>query len=101
MQGPLAIVRCFSFEALPPIKLLSMSRATLNQKKVSPALLSKATHALGLEQAVPRNGGVCPVQVWEELVEHMGRAANCPARIIGQAKTRYTYYMLYHYAPGV
>jgi hypothetical protein len=78
-----------------------MSAAYPKTKSMSPALLSKATHALGLEQTVPRNGTVCPVQVWEDLVERMGRAANCPARIIAQAKARYTYYMLYHYAPGV
>lgn len=77
-----------------------MSRVNLSKQKVPSALLSKANHALRLEQSVPRNGCVCPVQVWEELVERIGRASNCPARIIGQAKALYTYYMLYHYAPG-
>jgi hypothetical protein len=69
--------------------------------EVSPDLLSKVTHALGLEDLVPRNDRVYPINVWEALIESVGRARNCSAGIIERAKSRYTYYMLYHYAPGI
>jgi hypothetical protein len=72
-----------------------------SKSKVSPALLSKAEHALGLEQTVPHNDTVYSLNLWEEVVEAVGAEMNCPAQVIARAKSRYTYYMLYHYAPGV
>jgi hypothetical protein len=64
-------------------------------QKVSSGLLSKATHALGLESRVPRNDEVYPISVWEDVIESLGRRNNCPATAIAHAKTQYTYYMLY------
>lgn len=72
---------------------------TINE--VSPSLLSKASHALGLEDIVPINDKVYPLSTWEQVIEAIGQAANCPVTIIERAKSRYTYYMLYHYAPTV
>ena len=77
-----------------------MKTAAYAMNEVSPGLLSKATHALGLERTVPSNDKVYPVNTWEEVIEAIGRKAKCPAAAIERAKSQYTYYMLYHYAPG-
>lgn len=69
-----------------------------NHSAVTPGTLSKVEHALGLEDTVPFNDKVCPLPVWEEAVEVLGREKHCPAKIIEKAKAQYTYYMLYHYA---
>ena len=74
---------------------------TYPNNEVSPALLSKAEHALGLEQTVPYNDKVYSLNLWEEVIEAIGTEMKCPAQVIARAKSQYTYYMLYHYAPGV
>jgi hypothetical protein len=68
--------------------------------EVSPGLLSKAAHALGLEQTVPQNDKVYSIGTWEALVEAVGRSRRCSKAAIERAKAQYTYYMLYHYAPS-
>lgn len=75
-------------------------RTNKYRSEISSGLLSKASHALGLEAAVPQNGQVYPVNTWEEVIEAIGRARRCSKQAIEQAKSRYTYYMLYHYSPG-
>lgn len=77
----------------------AMRNATINTE-VSPGLLSKAAHALGIEDTVPSNDRVYPVSIWDAVVESVGRRRKCPKQIIERAKSQYTYYMLYHYAPG-
>jgi hypothetical protein len=72
-----------------------------HNNEVSPALLSKAEHALGLEETVPYNDRVYSLNLWEEVIDAVGAEMNCPAQVIARAKSQYTYYMLYHYAPGV
>jgi hypothetical protein len=64
-------------------------------QKVSSGLLSKASHALGLESAVPGYDKVYPVSIWEEVIDSLGRNSNCPAAAIAHAKAQYIYYMLY------
>lgn len=78
-----------------------MSITTYSGSEVSQGLLSKATHALGLEETVPCNDKVYSVKVWEAVIESIGRTRNCTKQMIDRAKSRYTYYMLYHYAPGI
>ena len=74
--------------------------AAKQNREVSPGLLSKAAHALGLDQSVPMNDQVYPISTWESIVETIGKSRRCSKAAIEAAKARYTYYMLYHYAPG-
>ena len=78
-----------------------MRKQNSAMNEVSPGLTSRVSHALGLDPTVPRNDKVYSVRDWEEVIEVLGSASNCPRQVMEQAKARYTYYMLYHYAPSL
>lgn len=64
-----------------------------NGREVSPSIVSKAKHALGLKKTVPLNDKLCSRELWNEVVEVIGEVMQCPNDVIEQAKQQYSYYM--------
>lgn len=64
-----------------------------NGNKISPCLLSKVKHALGLKSTLPKNTMVCSQPLWEEIVDIVGSSMDCNEETIRQGKLKYERYM--------
>jgi hypothetical protein len=64
-----------------------------NGKELSPCIVSKARHALGLKPEKPTNKKYCPLPYWEQAVQAVGERQNVEPETIAAAKASYGNYI--------
>ncbi len=64
-----------------------------NNKELSPCILSKSRHALGLKAEKPTNKKRCSLPYWEQAVQAIGELNGVDTATIQAAKGRYAEYI--------
>jgi hypothetical protein len=64
-----------------------------NGKELSPCIVSKARHALGLKPEMPTNKKYRPLPYWERVVQAVGERHNVEPTRIAAAKASYADYI--------
>ena len=64
-----------------------------NGRELSPCIVSKTRHALGLKPNKPDNKKYCPLAYWEQAVQAVGERNNIDKAAIEAAKARYAEYV--------
>lgn len=60
----------------------------INNKQISPCIVSKAMYALGITSKKPTNNKKCSIVYWSIVVHHLGNMYNVSPTIIQNANNR-------------